>query len=44
VEALERSGEADEWVHGVAEGGDPEKEWVELMERVIKRGFELDCY
>jgi hypothetical protein len=34
-----RSGEAKEWVRGVGEGEDPEKEWVKLMERVIKRGF-----
>ena len=41
-QALERSGEAMEWVRGVGEGEDPEKEWVELMERVIKRGFEME--
>jgi hypothetical protein len=41
-QTLERSGEAKEWVRGVGEGGDPEKEWVELMERVIKRGFEME--
>jgi hypothetical protein len=33
----ERSGEAKEWVCGVGKNEDPEKEWVELMERVIKR-------
>ena len=41
-QALERSGEAKEWVRGVGEGEDPEREWVELMERVIKRGFEME--
>jgi hypothetical protein len=41
-QALERSGEAKEWVRGVGEGEDREKEWVELMERVIKRGFEME--
>ncbi|KAF8814709.1 hypothetical protein BYT27DRAFT_7238681 [Phlegmacium glaucopus] len=41
-QALERSGKAEEWVRGVGEGGDPEKEWVELIERVIKRGFEME--
>ena len=40
--ALERSGEAKEWVRGVGEGEELEKEWVELMERVIKRGFEVE--
>ena len=40
--ALERSGEAKEWVRDVGEGDDPEKEWVELTERVIKRGFEME--
>jgi len=39
---LEHSGEAKEWVHGVGEGEDPEKEWVEFMERVIRRGFEME--
>ena len=41
-QTLERSGEAKEWVRGVGESEDPEKEWVELMERVIKRGFEME--
>lgn len=41
-EALEHSGEAREWVRGVGDGEDPEKEWVDLMERVIKRGLEMD--
>jgi len=41
-QALERSGEVEEWVRGVGEGEDPEKEWVELMEKVIKRGFEIE--
>ena len=41
-QALERSGEAKEWIRGVGEGEDPEKEWVELMGRVIKRGFEME--
>jgi hypothetical protein len=41
-EALERTGEAKEWVRGIGEGEDPEKEWVELMERVIKRGLEME--
>ena len=41
-QALERSGETKEWVRGVGEGGDPEKEWVELTERVIKRGLEME--
>jgi hypothetical protein len=41
-QALERSGEAKEWVRGVGEGEDPEMEWVELMERVLKRGFEME--
>jgi hypothetical protein len=26
----------------VGEGEGPEKDWVELMERVIKRGFEME--
>ena len=30
------SGEANEWVRGVGEGEDLEKEWVELIERVLK--------
>ena len=41
-QALERNGEAREWVRDVGEGEDPEGEWVELMERVIKRGFEIE--
>jgi Flavin-binding monooxygenase-like len=41
-QALERSGEAKEWVRGVGEGEHPEKEWVELVERVIKRGFVME--
>ena len=41
-QALERSGEAEEWVRGVGEGEDPEREWVELTERIIKRGFEIE--
>ena len=40
--ALERSGEAKEWVRDVGEGEGPEKEWVELVERVLKRGFEME--
>ena len=41
-QALERSGDAKEWVRGVGEGEDPEKEWVELMEKIIRRGFEME--
>lgn len=32
---LERLGEADEWVHGVGEGG--MDEWVELMRKLLRR-------
>ena len=35
---LERCGEAADWVRGVGEGG--EREWVELMERVLRRAEE----
>ena len=41
-QALERSGEAKEWVRGVGEGEDPEKEWVELTKKVVKKGLEME--
>ena len=41
-QALERSGEADGWVRGVGKGKDPEKEWIELMEKMIKKGLEME--
>ncbi|KAJ2914820.1 hypothetical protein MD484_g5611, partial [Candolleomyces efflorescens] len=36
--ALEKSGEADEWVRGVGEGG--KQEWVDLLRRLVERGQE----
>ncbi|CCM04891.1 uncharacterized protein FIBRA_07087 [Fibroporia radiculosa] len=35
---LERRGEANDWVRGVGEGGT--KEWVELMQKLLKRADE----
>ena len=37
-QALEHSGEAKEWVRGVDEDDDREKDWVELMERIRNGG------
>lgn len=38
--ALERSGEADEWVRGVGEGGD--QEWADLLRRLVAKGEKDD--
>ena len=35
---LEKSGEAEDWVKGVGEGG--MDEWIELMRRVARRADE----
>ncbi|TFK26622.1 FAD/NAD(P)-binding domain-containing protein [Coprinopsis marcescibilis] len=36
--ALEKSGEAEDWVRGVGEGG--VEEWVDLLRKLLKRGEE----